>query len=54
VTSLDLLSKYLLIVEFRFDAMLLYCYLGNEKSDVGHKRSRGPQAPHPWFTLQLL
>ena len=42
VTSLDLLSKYLLIIEFRFDAML-YSTLGNKIFDAGHiKRSRGP------------
>jgi len=54
VTSLDLLSKYLLIMELRFNTMLLYSNLGNEKSDAAPKRSRGPQVPHPWFTLPLL
>jgi len=33
--SYDILSKYLLIVEIRFDA-LLYSKLGNENSDAGH------------------
>jgi len=55
VTSLDLLSKYPLFIEFRFDAMLcsrfdamLCSKLGNENSDAGHiKCSRGPQVPHP-------
>jgi len=47
-----LLSKYLLIMDLRFDAML-YSNLGNENSDAGHiKCSRGlhlahwPQTPH--------
>jgi len=51
----DLLSKYLLITELRFDA-ILYSKLGNENSDAGRiKYSRGrhlscgPQVPHPWF-----
>jgi len=35
VISLDLLSKYLLITEFRLDAML-YSNLGNKISDAGH------------------
>ena len=49
VTSLDLLSKHLRIMQLRFDAML-YSYLSNENSDAGHiKRSRGPQVPHPWL-----
>ena len=47
MTSLDLLSEYLLIMELRLDAML-YSNLGNENSDAGHiKYSRGPQVPHP-------
>jgi len=42
VTHLDLLCKYLLIVELRFDAML-YSSLGKENSDAGHiKCSCGP------------
>jgi len=47
VTSLDLLSKHLLIIELRFDTM--FCSkLGNENSDVGHiKCSRGLQVPYP-------
>jgi len=45
--SLALLSKCLLIIEFRFHAML-YSNVGNEYSDAGHiKCSRGPQVPHP-------
>jgi len=55
VTSLDLLFKYLLIMELRFEGML-YSNLGNENSDAGHiKCSRGPhlsrwpQVPHPCF-----
>jgi len=44
---LELLSKYLLTTELRFDAMC--SNLGNESSDAGHmKCSRGPQVPHPW------
>jgi len=47
VTSYDLLSKYLLIMELRSDAML-YSNLGNENSDADHiKCSRGPQISHP-------
>jgi len=47
-TSLDLLSMCLLVMEFRFDAMLC-SNLGNEHFDVGHiECSRGPQAPHRW------
>jgi len=47
VTSLDLLSKYLLIMELRFNAMLR-SNLGNENSDTGHiKCSRGLQVPQP-------
>jgi len=52
VTSLDLLSKYLLIMELRSDAVL-YSHLGNENSDAGHIKcshrqhlSRGPQVHH--------
>jgi len=47
-TSLDLLSKYLLIIkDFRFDVML-YSILGSENSDAAHiKCSRGPRVPHP-------
>jgi len=48
-------SNYLLIIEFRFDAML-YSNSGEETSDAGHiKCSRGPhlarrpQNPHPWL-----
>jgi len=49
-------SKYLLIMEHRFDA-ILYSNLGNENSDAGHIKcsrgvhlARGPQVPHPWCT----
>jgi len=49
----DLLSKYLLTMELRFDAML-YSNLANENSDAGHmKCSRvpnfacGTEVPHP-------
>jgi len=46
VTSLDLLSKYLLIMELRFDTML-YSNLGNENSVAGRiKCSRGPHLAH--------
>jgi len=49
VTSLGLLSKYLLIMELRFDPML-YSNLGNEHYDAGHiKSSRGSQVLHPWY-----
>jgi len=51
-TLLDLPSKYFLIIEFNFDAML-YSNLGNETSDGSQiKCSRGPhfarlpQVPH--------
>jgi len=47
VTSLDLLSKYLLIMELRFHVTLC-SNVGNAQSDAGHiKCSRGPQVPHP-------
>jgi len=53
VISLDSLSRYLLIMELRFNAML-YFDLGNDNSDAGHiKCSRGPhlarrpQVPEP-------
>jgi len=52
MTTLKALSKYLLVMELRFDAML-YSNVGNENSDAGHiKWSRGqhltcgPQVPH--------
>jgi len=46
VTSLDLLSKYLLTMELRFDATLC----SNAKFDAGHiKCSCGPQVPHPCY-----
>ena len=48
-----LIITYLLIIELRFDAMLYY-NLGNETSDAGHiKCLRGPQVPHPCFTMLL-
>ena len=41
----ELLSKYLLVMELWFKAMM-YSNLGNENSDAGHiKCSRGPQVP---------
>jgi len=47
VSSLDLLSEYLLIMVLRFDAML-YSNLSNENCDADHiKCSRGPQVPYP-------
>ena len=47
MASFDLLSKYLLIMELRFEAML-YSKLGNVNSVAGHiKCSRVPQVPHP-------
>ena len=56
MTFVDLLSKYLHIMEFRFEAML-YSNLGKENSDAGHIKcsrrphlARGPQVPHPWLT----
>jgi len=46
-TSLDLLSKYLLIMELYFDAMLCFNF-DNEYSDAGHiKCSCEPQVHHP-------
>jgi len=56
MTSLDLLSKYLLIMDLRFDTMLC-SNLSNENSVEGHiKCSRGPQVPHAWVkvTIALL
>ena len=42
-----LLTYCLLVMEFRFDAMLC-SNLGNKNSDAGHiKCSRGPQIPQP-------
>ena len=53
MSSLDLLSKYLLNMELRFDAML-YSNLGNDNSDEGHiKCSRGSQVPQPWFEATM-
>jgi len=53
VASLDLLSKHLLILEHRFDAML-YSNLGNENCNADHiKCSRGPQVPHPCCRASL-
>jgi len=47
VTSSDLPSKYLLIMELRFEVML-YSNLGNENSDADNiKCSRGSQVSHP-------
>jgi len=49
-------TKYLLIMELRFDAKL-HSNMGNENSDAGHiKCSGGPQVPHPWVkaTKQYL
>jgi len=47
VTYLNVLSKYLLIMELRFDAMLC-SNVGNGKSDAGHiKCSCGRQVHHP-------
>ena len=49
-TSLDLLSTCLLVVKFRFDAMLC-ANSGKENSNASHTRcSRGPQVPNPWIT----
>jgi len=60
VTSFELLSKHLLIMELRFDA-ILYSNLSNENSDAGHiKCSRGPQVPNScsstiaWRVVRLL
>jgi len=47
VTSYDLVSKYLLIMELRFDA-ILYSNLSNEHSHADHIQcSRWPKVPHP-------
>jgi len=55
---LDLLSICLLVMDFRFDAMLC-SNLGNENADAGHiKCSRAPhlareaQFPHPCSKLK--
>jgi len=54
VITLNILSKYVLVMELRFDAML-YSDMGNENSDAGHvKCSRGPQVPYHWFRPSLL
>ena len=51
MTSLNVLSMCLLIVELRFDAMLC-SNTGKENSDAGQiKCPHGPQVPHPCFTL---
>jgi len=48
MTPFDLLSQYLLIIEFRSDATL-HSNWGKESYDAGHiKCSRGPQVPQPW------
>jgi len=45
--SLDIQSKYLVVMELRFDT-ILYSTLGNENYDVGHiKCPRVSQVPHP-------
>jgi len=53
VTLLKVLSKYLLVMELRFDAML-YCNMRNENCDAGHIKcshrphmAREPQVLHP-------
>jgi len=47
VTSLDLLSKYLLIMELHFDAML-YSNLGNGNSDAAMSNAyTGGRFPTP-------
>jgi len=47
MTPFDLLSQYLLIIEFRSDATL-HSNWGKESYDAGHiKCSRGPQVPQP-------
>jgi len=55
VACLDLLSKYLVIMELRFDVML-NSNIGNENSNAGHiKCSRRPhlaraaQVSHSWY-----
>jgi len=54
VTSHDVLSKYLLIMELRFNAMLCSTS-GDENRDAGDiKCSRGPQVPQLWATLSAL
>jgi len=55
VTFLDVLSKYLLIVEVRFDAR--WCSnTGKEKSDAGQiKFSCGPQvSPHLLYIISSI
>ena len=52
MTSLDILSKYLLIMELHFDAMLC-SNVGNENTDVGHmKCSHRPRFPAPALNCQ--
>jgi len=57
--SLYIISKYLLVMELRFDA-IVYSLLGGEDSNAGHiKCSRGPhlarglQVPHLCFMQTL-
>jgi len=53
VTLLDLLFKYLLLMEHRFDAML-YSNLGNKNSDAGcfkcfaRAAFGSREVPYPW------
>ena len=50
MTTLNILSKYLLVMELRFDVML-YCNMGNKDYIKGLiKCSHGLQVPHPWCT----
>ena len=60
IEASGLLSKYLLIMKLRFDA-ILSCELGNENSDASHiKSSCGPhlacrpQVPHPCVVVQQM
>jgi len=46
VTSFDKPTKYLLIMELRFEAMF-YCNLSNEKSDADHNVHAGHRLPNP-------
>jgi len=52
--SLDIISKYLLVMELRFEA-IVYSKFGDEDSNAGHiKCSRGPQVPTPALDRILI
>jgi len=59
VTSLDILSKYLVIMELRFDVMLC-SNLGSENFYASHIKcscevhvAHGPWVTHPWCRARV-